>query len=48
MTWSEGAGYILSYAPVENGVPVADASRWTTLAEGTVGHAGYTTVATLR
>lgn len=45
MTWSEGAGYILSYAPVENGVPVADASRWTTLAEGTVGHAGYTTVA---
>lgn len=44
MTWSQGAAYELYYAPAENGVPAGDSSQWTLLSQGTVEHAGYTTV----
>lgn len=45
MTTSKGTGYRISYYPVdENLVPIVDSSRAVILAEGTVEHAGYTTV----
>lgn len=45
MTTSKGAGYRILYYPVdENHVPDTDPSRAIILAEGTVEHAGYTTV----
>ena len=44
MTWSKGAQYELYYAPVENNVPAADPAKWTLVADGTVEHAGYSTI----
>lgn len=43
-TWSEGAEYALFYAPVSDGIPVADEAQWKQLAEGTVDYSGYMTV----
>ena len=45
VTWSKGDHYALYYAPVIDGVPSTDESTWVSLAEGTIEHAGYTTVA---
>lgn len=45
VTWSKGDRYALYYAPVIDGAPSTDESTWVSLAEGTVEHAGYTTVA---
>lgn len=44
MTWSKGAEYELYYTPVKNNAPVSDTSKWTLIADGTVDHAGYTTI----
>lgn len=45
MTTSKGAHYRILYYPVDDSLtPIADPSRAVLLAEGTVAHAGYTTV----
>ena len=48
VSWAEGSAYRLYYAPMDGDVPSADESSWILLSEGTIGHAGYTTVSSDR
>ena len=44
VSWTKGGSYEIYYAPLRDGVPTTDESAWTSLATGTIEHAGYMTV----